>query len=475
MKRLNWNAAVFGMLMWLVYGCSLDGDVGTFPIGPAPELLSVEVVSETKVAFEFSAPVRSVRLTFDPALEIARIEEGRTVTVSLERSLEPGTLIVADIRGVDANGNTFSERASFTRHLLEPETGGDSPGQGEPGPETGGDTPDQDEPCSETGGGSPEQDEPGLEAGGGSPGQDEPGTETGNDSPGQDEPGPGTGDGSPGQDEPAPETGGGSPGQNEPGTETGGGTPEQDEPAPETGNGSPGQDEPAPETGSGSPGQDEPGTETGGGSGAPEMVINELRTEPLVTPSTPPANRRAEFVEFRMLSAGNLDGLRVFVYRSGLAAPTVFEFPDTEVNAGEFVVLHLRTLDYRYVDAQATAHNFWIPGSGSRLNKNSAVYVLDRDDRVLAAVMLAENAAPAWNWGSLAEVAAFLFERGAWKSPEGTVATPADAVLTARIGTATTRSVSRDETVPNTNTAADWYLTATGGVTPGLPNNPRRL
>jgi len=204
---------------------------------------------------------------------------------------------------------------------------------------------------------------------------------------------------------------------------------------------------------------------------APRLLINEIRTEF----SSP----RVEFVEFRALSAGNLGGLRVFVYRSGSRTPTEFEFPPTRVAEGDFVVLHLRTLDVPAVDETAGAHNFRIEGNASRLNKTSAVYVLDGEGNALAAVMLSESDDPSWWEGSsrahFAEVAQFLFDLGAWKSADGSLASPADAVDTSRVGTAVTRSVSRDETVPNTDTAADWYVTANNGATPGAPNDPRRL
>jgi len=208
------------------------------------------------------------------------------------------------------------------------------------------------------------------------------------------------------------------------------------------------------------------------GDGVPGLVINELRTEA--------SDSRSEFIEFRMLTDGNLYGLRVFIYRSGGGrTPVVFEFPSAVVKAGEYVVLHLRTLAGLTLDVSPTAHNFWMPGSTSRLNKTSAVYVLDHGDRVLGAVMLSEHpTASSWegsNRAHFADIARFLFEQNAWKSSAGGIATPADAVITSSVGTAVTRSVSRDEAVGNTNTAADWYVTANNGATPGMPNDPRRL
>lgn len=203
-------------------------------------------------------------------------------------------------------------------------------------------------------------------------------------------------------------------------------------------------------------------------------MINELRTE-----RDERVWSRVEFVEFRMLSAGNLEGVRVFIYRAGTRVPMVFEFPSVEVQAGEFAVLYLRTPLHEITDTEPTAHNFWLPGSSSWINKNSAIYVLDPHGRVLNAVMTTDDSSPSW-WtgnsrGHFAEIAGVLFERGAWKSRDGGVATAADAVNIWDIRSSTTRSVSRDETVPNTNTMADWYITANNGVSPGLPNYPGRF
>ena len=211
-------------------------------------------------------------------------------------------------------------------------------------------------------------------------------------------------------------------------------------------------------------------TETGNYA-APEILINEIRTEAR-SPSV-------EYVEFRMLSDGNLGGLKVVIYRSLARTPVEFEFPAAEVKAGEYAVLYLRADENgRPHPEESAALNFGIPGDASRINKTSTVYVTDRDGGILSAVMLSDGAESAWEGlskGHFADVAQFLFERGAWKSADGGPATPADAVQTSGVGSATTRSVSRDEDAANTNTAADWYVTATGGATPGLPNSPKRL
>jgi len=211
----------------------------------------------------------------------------------------------------------------------------------------------------------------------------------------------------------------------------------------------------------------------------PKMQINELRTLY--------KNPQAEYIEFKILSDGNLSALRVFAAGND-KTPLIYEFEPVVVKAGEYVVLHLRKLEEscedeygdsldksRGTDSCPTARDFWINGTTKLLRDTDAVYVLDQDDKVLDAVMFALNANSWLNKNYFPKTAEFLFNQGAWKSTTGTVCGAADVVNSSGIGTAMTRSISRDETVENTHSAADWYITANGGTTPGKPNSPTRL
>lgn len=213
----------------------------------------------------------------------------------------------------------------------------------------------------------------------------------------------------------------------------------------------------------------------------PEMVINELRTEY----SNSSGRIRVEFIEFKMKTAGNLGAARVFV-AGGSQKPTIYEFAPVEVKKGEYVVLHLRKMEEACVDefssnlaesggtdAAAAARDFWVPTTAKLINKAAGfVYVLDQDDKALASVMHSETPASWWAKDYLAEAAEFLFQQNAWKSVDGEICGPRDAISSS--GATATRTISRDETKENTNTAADWYITATSGATPGEENNPKR-
>jgi hypothetical protein len=96
-------------------------------------------------------------------------------------------------------------------------------------------------------------------------------------------------------------------------------------------------------------------------------------------------------------------------------------------------------------------------------------------------VLLSENPDPWWIKGEFASAAELLSTEGAWRPASGDfiessgIASPSEAVLTKNVGTAATRSISRDEAVPDSNTADDWYVTATSNATPGKLNSTKRF
>jgi hypothetical protein len=168
----------------------------------------------------------------------------------------------------------------------------------------------------------------------------------------------------------------------------------------------------------------------------------------------------------------------------------VFEFPPAEVAAGEYIVLHLRTLgiDLGVVnetgpdlglsgtgdakEAKSTARDFWLPGSTKLLHKTDAVYLLDQNDQLIDAVMLSENPDSWWAKEEFVQAADMFYRQEAWLSADQKIPGPQDAVISGK--TTPTRSICREESVPDGNDAGDWYITANSSATPGGPNNPKR-
>jgi hypothetical protein len=210
----------------------------------------------------------------------------------------------------------------------------------------------------------------------------------------------------------------------------------------------------------------------------PRVLINELRTEY--------SKPKTEFVELKTLEAGNLGALRLYI-AGNTKAPLVFEFPPVELAAGEYLVLHLRTLDSdtgavnetgqdlalsKGNEASDKARDFWIPGSAKLLHKTDAVYLMDQNNRIIDAVMLSENSDSWWSKEEFVQTAGMLHSQGAWLSPDGEIVSPQDAVITGK--TTPTRSICRVEDTTDGNDAGDWYITANSSATPGGPNSPKR-
>lgn len=210
----------------------------------------------------------------------------------------------------------------------------------------------------------------------------------------------------------------------------------------------------------------------------PSFMITELRTEY--------SKPKAEFVEIKTLTAGNLGALRLFIASNGIDIP-VFEFPPVEVRAGEYVVIHLRSLEAEIMnetgvnlnaskgtEAFSESRDFWVPDTKKWLRKTDAVFFMDQDDKVLDAVVLSETPD---SWGSKQEVAQaveLLAKQGAWSGSSKNNGSPGPADAVATKAATVTRTICRDERITDSNRATNWYITGTSGATPGKPNNAKR-
>ena len=211
----------------------------------------------------------------------------------------------------------------------------------------------------------------------------------------------------------------------------------------------------------------------------PGILINEIRTEY--------ANPKTEFIELRTTGPGNLGALRVYAAGISLDEP-VYEFPPCEVKTGEYIVLHLRTLDPASTDetgsslglspgteALTTARDFWAPGTAKLIRKTDTVFITDQDGQILDAVMMSETADSWWLKERFAHTAELLGKNTSWaagSAEQGAFPGPVDAVASQY--NTTTRTVCRNEQGPDTNTSADWYTAATGNATPGAPNSRKK-
>ncbi|MDR2211698.1 MAG: hypothetical protein LBO65_09595 [Spirochaetaceae bacterium] len=197
----------------------------------------------------------------------------------------------------------------------------------------------------------------------------------------------------------------------------------------------------------------------------PDFVINEIRAS-----YTKP---KAEFIELKALTAGNLGALRLFAAYDK-EKEVLFEFPPVEVKAGEYIVVHTRSIEEGLVDEtgakltesrgtdSSSGRDFWMPGT-LKIHSTNAIYAMDQDDRIIDGVLLA-NSKYGWN-EPVAAAAKLLASQGAWTGADSGEAVNSD-------GNTVTRTICRGSA--DTNSASDWYVTVSSGNTPGRPNNPGR-
>lgn len=209
----------------------------------------------------------------------------------------------------------------------------------------------------------------------------------------------------------------------------------------------------------------------------PKLVLTEIRTEY--------SKPKVEFVEFRTESPGQLGALRLVTTSMGFSTP-LFEFPQAQVSQGEYVVVHLRTLDplgvnevesdllESTVTESTSGRDFWVSGAEKRIHKTDAVALLDQDGNVLDGVLLSETMDEQWLKEELKQGSAYLASHHSWEpsTPGQTLLLPKDGVPSD--AATTTRTICRDEATSDTNGANNWYVTATSCATPGLPNKSDR-
>jgi hypothetical protein len=207
----------------------------------------------------------------------------------------------------------------------------------------------------------------------------------------------------------------------------------------------------------------------------PSFIITEIRTDY--------SKPKVEFVEIKTHGSGNLGALRLFSASISMDTP-IWEFPPVEVGANEYIVIHLRSIEEGIVneittnlaasggtEAAATARDFWVPEAKKLLHKTGGVFFMDQDDRIVDGVLFCEDETEWAKKEYMRPAAELLSSQGAWVGTGGGLPGPLDTV--ASKGATATRSISRWETAPDSNSKADWYITATSKASPGMPNNPQ--
>ena len=208
------------------------------------------------------------------------------------------------------------------------------------------------------------------------------------------------------------------------------------------------------------------------------MIINEFTTQG--------SGSHPDLVEIRVLSDGNLAGACLYEGVPGNWDQR-YVFPDVTVSADDYIVVHFKPQGIPEevdelvrpdvsggYDAHPAAWDFWVTG-GTGLSGNNGVITLCENpvggiiDGVLYSNRTSSSDERYRGFGSTAvmERADALVAAGAWIAAQ-TQVRPEDAVNPE--DSTATRSIARMSSGRDTNTKADWHITPTRGLTPGLPN-----
>ncbi len=196
---------------------------------------------------------------------------------------------------------------------------------------------------------------------------------------------------------------------------------------------------------------------------------------------------KAEFAELYVLAGGNLAGLEL--YGGYYADKAKYVFPAIEVNAGEYVTVHLRNyggdadetgdaldLPSDSPDKSETARDLWVSGTdGNYFTKNDVVVLVDAvSGNIMDAVLLTEDETKtAWTKKAQTTLAEQAVAAGVWQggSDRSYAATSKGMSLTKTLSrqnvAAVVAAYAAGGAQAVTASKADWTLTA---ATPGKEN-----
>lgn len=214
----------------------------------------------------------------------------------------------------------------------------------------------------------------------------------------------------------------------------------------------------------------------------PPLLINEFTTN---GSSTHP-----DMVELLVLGEGNMAGV-AFYAGCGCEHDFSFIFPPFEVEEGEYLLLHAKpqgipeeideteAVDVSGgIDSCPVARDFWPAGAGGLSGNNGALTLYSSPNGTLVDAVLystrtssSDDRYRGFGSTSMLHKAECIASLSGW-SFAGSIITPEDC-LNPSLSTAT-RSICRESSPADTDSAADWHIVPTGGYTFGTVNNDAR-
>lgn len=245
---------------------------------------------------------------------------------------------------------------------------------------------------------------------------------------------------------------------------------------------------------------------SGYNSDIPKLIISEIRNaySSSTDKTTGSKKYKCEFIELFSLTGGNLSGVEVLSAADG--EDRRYVFPSCEINAGEYIVVHLRskeegcvdetdgnlTLSYA-TDSCDTARDFWAANDKACLGNSDAVVVRNGNTgELIDTVLFAQSTAAEWADG-FAELLSAVEQSGKWVDEDGNASCAIQSafVCDGITSSAATRTMSRQNVLQSynafcadndtavTDSADQWIVTANKGSgknkqpgdTPGFVNS----
>ena len=207
---------------------------------------------------------------------------------------------------------------------------------------------------------------------------------------------------------------------------------------------------------------------TGFNDNLPGIVLSEVRTDY--------SKPKTEFIELYVTGDGNLGGLFLeFFYGT---KKNTYMFPAVDVHEGDYIVLHLRTLEDTAVDETGDtaecsaadscpeARDFWHPSDIKILGKTGVILLRERENGpIVDALLFAEANKTAWPGDDMKAAAQLAYIAGRWNDG----CEPENAVCTDKC--TTTRTLSRQDF--SAGGVDSWLIVATSCATPGAANSSK--
>lgn len=213
------------------------------------------------------------------------------------------------------------------------------------------------------------------------------------------------------------------------------------------------------------------------------VVLSEVRTE---ASNIAKDTAKIEFVELYVHKDGNMAGISL--YNAYDDKQGEYEFPSAEVKAGEYIVVHFRTMEEHAAgcidetgndlnastapDSCPDARDFWVQEKEARLGKSDVILLRKQSGGdIVDALLYAESGVKDTTRKKLLDAAQLAVQAGAWQGSDDV------ATWVVSDGLTTTRTLCRQNisgtSIPGAS-KEHWFVVADKSATPGQANSTER-